>query len=58
VAQFIGAVIACFAVLLIVRDTSAKTGFLCTPDLAPNVTMLKGRLIEVVLPSSSYSSSS
>ena len=49
VAQFVGASIAGFALLMIFKDPSAKTGFLGTPALASSVGLLKGSLIEVVL---------
>ncbi|MBI3914935.1 MAG: aquaporin [Chloroflexi bacterium] len=49
VAQFIGAVVAGFALLVIFTDTSAKTGFLGTPALAANVNPLIGILLEAIL---------
>ncbi|MDE3090491.1 MAG: aquaporin [Chloroflexota bacterium] len=49
IAQFVGAIIAGFALLVIFADPSAKTGFLGTPFLAANVSMTTGILLEAIL---------
>ena len=49
IAQFIGAIVAGFALLVIFTDASAKTGFLGTPALAANVNLPIGILIEAIL---------
>ncbi len=49
VAQLVGAAIAGFALLAIFVDTSAKTGFLGTPVLAPNVNSAAGIIVEAIL---------
>ncbi len=49
IAQFIGAIVAGFALYVIFIDRSAKTGFLGTPALAANVTATTGILVEAIL---------
>ncbi len=49
IAQLVGASIAGFALLAIFGDPSAKTGFLGTPFLAPNVSATTGILLEAIL---------
>src|SRR5713226_6540543 len=49
IAQFVGAIIAGFALLVIFADTSKTTGFLGTPALAANVGPLIGILLEAIL---------
>ncbi len=49
VAQLVGAAIAGFALLAIFTDSSAKTGFLGTPALAPNVSTPTGIIVETIL---------
>lgn len=49
IAQVAGATAAGFLLLMVVGDASAKTGFLGTPALAPNVSWLTGIIVEAVL---------